>query len=260
MNGLTVKGAITFDGEGELDQLIAVEGACPGLLIEGASLTGFKRAAVQMRGCSGEADRPITLKDLRFNRRGAEGAITLAPGKTAEPTQHIRVEGCRFEGPFTIAAIQIDGPLRACAFHQDRFYQASAAFRVAGAAPLQLTLTNDTFVEMETLFQFHELPAAGDGDSASAITLSAVLLARTPALLRGGPKFLEEKLKPFFMRCKGNVRDRESAKGAPAYLGFKEMVFELSTAAAEEQFLRYLPSSDLATAGPNGTPVGMPPR
>ena len=51
----------------------------------------------------------------------------------------------------------------------------------------------------------------------------------------------------------------ETAKDAVTFPGLKEMPFELKTGAADDQFLRYPPSSNLSTAGPNGGPVGVPP-
>jgi hypothetical protein len=63
-----------------------------------------------------------------------------------------------------------------------------------------------------------------------------------------------------FTGSESNVRDKESAKDAAALPWLKEMVFDLSTGPSDDQFLRYAPSSELSTAGPNRGPVGVPPR
>jgi serine/threonine protein kinase len=252
VDGLTVKGTVVFNGEGEVDHLIKVSGRCPGLRFEGVQLTNFKQSAVQLQDCTGEAKAPITLTGLRISRRDAAGALLVAPGTGAS---HVRVSNCRLEGPFT-AAVQIDGPLLSAQFQHNRFYQVGAAFRI-GATPLQLDLSRNTICEATALFQLTGFPPL-EGTTASRITLSGNLIAHTPALLQSEAKLSPEKVKSLFV-SDSNVRDKETAKDAVTFPGLKEMPFELKTGAADDQFLRYPPSSNLSTAGPNGGPVGVPP-
>src|SRR5262249_15641916 len=77
VQGLRIRGLV-FDGEGRIDRLITLRGRCPGLTLENLRLQGFKRAAIGLVGCGGDADRPVVLQQLRTRAgNGAESALCL---------------------------------------------------------------------------------------------------------------------------------------------------------------------------------------
>jgi serine/threonine protein kinase len=63
--GFQLKGeGITLDGQDRVRDLISINLQCPGALIEGLTLKGFKRSAIAIVNGAGEANRPIRLHQL----------------------------------------------------------------------------------------------------------------------------------------------------------------------------------------------------
>ncbi len=257
--GVTFKN-IEFDGEGQVDNLVTINGRCPGLTLEDVQLRGFRRAAVVLTNGSGTGQEPIGLRRLRTTTtKAADAALAFAAPRG--DNQDILVSDCRFEGPYK-SAVRIDGTLLGAEFRRNRFFRCGTAFDYQGtnAQRLQLTVVSNTFFDVQRLIHLERLPSLGADNRDSRLTLRANLLARTATLLQLGKGLTAERVKPLFSNCEYNVVDKESDQNKTDFLPTRLESFELSTdTASDGHFLRYPPNSPLAEAGPDGTAVGVPP-
>ena len=141
----------TLDGQDRAQELVALAGPCPGLVLEDVGFVGFRRAAVRLADCSGEPGRPVTLQRVRAaSARGAASALAFE-GRPGGGNRSVRVLDGRLEGPYQ-AAVTISGPAADLEFVRDRVYNAAdgVVYRKASPpAPLGLTLASNTFCEIE---------------------------------------------------------------------------------------------------------------
>jgi hypothetical protein len=262
--GLRFRG-IAFDAQLQSDHLISVTGRCPGLQLENLSLRGFRRAALLLTGCAGDRDAPVTFQRLRTTaaiRQDADAALWFAgpTAPTAPPiSQYLRVTDCRLEGPLK-TAVRLDASAVSVDFSRNRFFRCTEGFRIGSAATpirLQLTLTANTFCDVQTALDLAGLGTSPD----SRLVARNNLFARTPTLVHAGKAFATAQLQSLFTDCASNVSDQESGRAEAGLVQVKRLTFDLPTdREADRRFLRYPRTSELATAGANGEPVGVPPE
>jgi serine/threonine protein kinase len=182
VGGLRFKG-LTFDGQDHVKDLIALSGSCPGLVLEDTTFKGFTRSAVCLHGCTGSADQPVTLERLRAKPTRSAASAFLFEGRADEGNRHVRVLDCRLEGPYQ-AAVLFAGPAGEIEFRHNRVYNAvdGLLYRKATPAhPLSLTLTANTFCEIEKVGLHFETTPPLDG---GRVALTSNLFARTGTLAR----------------------------------------------------------------------------
>jgi eukaryotic-like serine/threonine-protein kinase len=180
--GLQLKGFV-FDGQDRIKDLLTFSGPCPGLTLEDVHLKGFQRSAVWLRGCSGNADRPVTLRHVRATpNRSAPSALLFEP-PAGEAVRQVRVVECRLEGPYQAAAI-VAGPATEIEFKNNRIFNAQDGLlyrKATPAHPLALTLSGNTFCDVEKCALHFETVPPLDG---SRVTLTSNLFARVGVLAR----------------------------------------------------------------------------
>ncbi len=181
--GLHLSG-FTFDGQERLKDLVSLSGPCPSLTLEDVTLRGFEQSAVTLHRCRGEEGRPVLLRRVRATPGRRATAALLLEGRADEPTQHVRVSGCRLEGPYQ-AAVLLSGPAADLDFHGNRLFNATDGLLVrkgVTAHAVALTLAGNTFCDVEKVgVHFEETPADG-----SRVALTNNLFARTGTLARVG--------------------------------------------------------------------------
>jgi hypothetical protein len=117
LKGFTLRGFI-FDGEGRVQDLIALSGTCPGLTLEGLTLKGFDRSAISITNCQGSGDHPVRIMGLQIEAQPAkpvESAFSFAISKDIPSiplNQHIHISDIRLDQGtnFTKGLVQPSGP------------------------------------------------------------------------------------------------------------------------------------------------------
>ncbi len=170
---------IDFDGEGRLEQLIALEGDCSGVTLDHLQLRGFQRAGVVLRDCTARVD-PVTLRHLQIIADKAAAALSFE-SRLGEGNRHILVRDCRLEGPCE-AAILLDGPSSDLTFMQNRIYNVTDGIlyrKAMPAPPLGLTFCSNTLCQLSRAgLHLESLPPVGR----SQVQLKDNLFAHTRAL------------------------------------------------------------------------------
>jgi serine/threonine protein kinase len=94
---------LILDGGDRLQNLVLLQGRCAGTSLENVELRGFKRCAVLVMNCEGEAERPVLLSRLHtVTAQEAEAGLLFDanPKLLIKLNQFLRVQDCRFEGPY----------------------------------------------------------------------------------------------------------------------------------------------------------------
>lgn len=161
--GLRIVG-ITFDGLDQIDDLLRVRGANPGLMLEGLQFRGASKAGVRFVGASGGPGSPARLVKSRFNASRADVAAGVAfeRGAGGAGCKYLQINNCRFEGPF-VAAVGVGGPVSDVDVVGNRFHRVTAALRYPRAEPaptLQLTFAANTVADARAGLHFETMPPA----------------------------------------------------------------------------------------------------
>lgn len=281
---------MTFDGQRSLQNLIELDGPCPGFRLDHAHLTDFRGSAVVLNGAGGSEARPISIDHCRFttardytaavnftDQYVCDAAIALRVGRDGSDCRHVRIAENRFEGMYRGAitvACGTDADVRLNRFYTLKDEERPPANRdcwavrlSAGAeTPVQLNLASNTVARYPALLRLESLPA----QLGSRVTLRSNLMVggtAWAALMNAGDA---AKVQPLFDGSAGNVcRPGTCGKGPQCiprtYIAFK--YFDVSLA-SDALFLRYrakieengqVRPHELLTAGANGEPAGVPP-
>jgi hypothetical protein len=262
VEGLHLKG-FTFDGLNRVKDLVKISGHCPGLVLEDVQLEGFTRLGVALWNCTGNANKEITIKDVRFITKVPvqAGLAFFAQASVIPPqNENIVVSDCRFEGPFA-SAVQFASAAVGVELHRNRFFGSADGLLYNKGSPrryrLHVKLDSNTFYAIQKSgLHLQGVPLAGDK---SLIELQNNLFGRTPALAQADELDEVEKAKQI-LSSRGNVRDPESKEGNLLLPAIIAKPFTLGTDPnADATFLRYPKTSELAQAGVEGQSVGVPP-
>ena len=182
LEGLRVKGFL-LDGEGKLADLVRLAGRGAGSAIEDCGVADATRAGVVLRGWSGESDRPATLKHVRFSAANeAEAGLLIEPepDRPAEGSRGVKVESCRFVGPFG-AGVLIAGPTSGLEVERCRFFRGTDGVRykrTGSRDPLGIRLAGNTFADLQRAFRLETTPPA----ASSEIAVTNNLFVGTPRI------------------------------------------------------------------------------
>jgi hypothetical protein len=182
VEGLKIKGFL-FDGKREVADLVRLSGRSAGTTFEDVQFRGATRAAVVVRGSSGESERPLAFHRNRFQTDDeSEAAILFEPDpdRPTEPARSIVVRACRFVGPYQ-AAITFAGAALDIDIHSCRFFRSTDGVRYKRTdlrAPLGVKLVNNTFVELSRGIHFETTPPS----STSSIVVTNNLFCQTQRL------------------------------------------------------------------------------
>jgi serine/threonine protein kinase len=268
-----------FNGQGRVNTLIRVDGACPGLAATDLKLSECQGVAFEFVHTPAELPAPARVERAHFvtvpgyDKAGRDRSRDLRPAAVSVSVESTGTGGrpsvvcreCRFEGLYR-SVIAIDGPLRG-QFERNRFYtlrydqrpanqSAADVFSLAGGAA-RLLVQSNTAVSFSTFFRLDELPAAGAG---ARFELKNNLMAGGQAWVLAPRDAGEAVAQSLFAGCEGNVCRPGSCRGGFAIVNGTHLDFKyLQPADDERQFLRYAKSDPLARAGAGGAPAGYPP-
>jgi serine/threonine protein kinase len=167
MEGFRLKG-FAFDGQGRIPDLVRLTGRAAGSTIEDVQVEGASRAGVVLRGWGGESSRPATIRGVRFSTdREVEAAILFESDgdHPSVASESIRVEDCRFVGPYQ-AALLVAGPVLGLEVQRCRIHRATDGLRYQkGPArdPFRARLANNVFADLQRGVHFETTPPAGSG-------------------------------------------------------------------------------------------------
>ncbi len=248
--GLTVRGFL-LDGRDRVDDLVVLNGYCPGVVLDDVHLRGFRRTGLVLRDCTGLQNRPVLLQRLRVTTAlGNEAALSLEaePGRV---NRSIRVHDCRFEGPFQ-AAVRLAAPVIELDLQRNRFHRAVDGVLYKSAGPrhaLQVTLLNNTFLDVNRIVHFETLPA---GEPTNQIVMRDNLFGRPNRLVEAEGFDFEPKT------CTANwIWSPEAGdllKGAPVGTGYFRKSFNLPKSKVTAAVLNII-CDDSHTVWLNGTEV-----
>jgi hypothetical protein len=279
--GLRING-FTIDGENRVDHLIKIQGQCPNLRLSRLQLRGFNDCAVRFQNALGTEAAPVIVNRVRTTtgeQRGARAALIFTGDGHADRlkvNEHILVADSRFEGPYEAGAVA-DSSLVKVEFQRNRFYQMKNSVSYLAAEPpysLQLTLVSNTFAEVrDAALHFEALPKVSASDHVDW-RLNLLYHVRAPALvgryvsgkLVNDAIIDELRVKQLFgfpqVQLEGNFRDYFSNENEGyTWLAGARDIDPLSYNKEEDkQFLHYTKTAPLASGGPHGEPVGVPPE
>jgi serine/threonine protein kinase len=271
-DGLTIKG-FTFQGVNsshQIQDLIIVFGKCPGLRLEDLQLQQFRRSAVKLMNCSGEASRPIVLKRLYAVQSLVPAEATalvceVRSNSTLTMMHYVNVEDCLFEGPYragVLVALDAGCQLGNVDFLRNRFFRCTDGMwyrRPTGRPlpPIGLNFDSNTWFGMDRAFHFETMPL---DVSASKVTFKNNLFVQVKNIAQVG----DFKAGPVFNIEAGNFRDASTTE---ANLALKAAAGDCASLVIDPNasgpdhvnLLRYPRTSPLNAAGINGGPVGAPP-
>ncbi len=147
--GLTVS-HIAFLGE--TGTAVELKGQVAGFRFANSSIEGF-RTALRLNDCVANVASPLVLNKLRFlTAKEAQGILLLGTAK------HVRVEECRWEGPFA-PAVELGGELNDVAITSNRFSGSSQAIVYTNfAAKSPVRIRNNAFATCQVGVMFQALP------------------------------------------------------------------------------------------------------
>jgi serine/threonine protein kinase len=179
---LKLKGFL-IDGRSRIDDLMSIAGRSKGLSLENVHLRGALRAGIVLKGCTGEKDRPVTLKEVRFTtEQEVEAAVLFgpAPAGVNPACENILVDTCRFEGPFQ-AALTLACPTSNVEVRHSRFFLVTDGLRYKRAEPanaIGVRLVGNTMYGVHRGLHFETTPRSGQ----AKIEAKNNIFAKTPRI------------------------------------------------------------------------------
>jgi hypothetical protein len=263
LQGFRLKGFV-LDGKDQVQDLVVLSGPCAGLVLEDLCLQGFKRCGIAARNCCGRGEtEPVTLRAVRTvsRRPEAEAGLSFQGDDKSGPAanQHWRVTDCRFEGPYSKAAVELASPLVGAEFRLNRFFNTESGLLYVKGTPryrLQLILDSNTFSNLSKFaLNFEGIPVT-PGDS--RVLVRNNLFAQTGGLAQVGEL---DRLADAgrVLISSGNYRDPGSKEGNFPLKAVETSVSLSTDAADDNTFLRYPRANPLSSAGEANQPVGVPP-
>lgn len=262
-------------GGSSCDDLIRVTGACPGSRFEQLRLTGHRRSAVRLDGCEAVRGREVRFVEcqVQVSDPPAESAVSFGPAAPSPdapvmPNRYVQFIGCRFQGPFAVAVVQLGSPNVGILFERNIFAGNKApAFLLPASAPntpaIRTVLLGNTFWDCAAALKLQQRMRLD-----SEFRLMNNLFYRLGTADGGGVGVIENEPDPDglsgYIVGEGNVYDSRTPTGnlaAVATVKLSRLSFDLPISdPTAENFLRYPADSPLNSAGSNGQPVGaLPP-
>jgi serine/threonine protein kinase len=179
---LKLKGFL-IDGRSRIDDLVSIAGRSKGLSLENVHLRGALRAGIVLKGCTGEKDRPVTFKEVRFTtEQEVEAAVLFgpAPAGVNPACENILLDSCRFEGPYQ-AALTLACPTSNVEIRHSRFFLVTDGLRYKRAEPanaIGVRLVGNTMYGVHRGLHFETTPRSGQ----AKIEAKNNIFAKTPRI------------------------------------------------------------------------------
>jgi serine/threonine protein kinase len=214
IENLRLKG-FTFDGGNRVRDLIQLIGNCPGVVLEDLHLRNFTRHGINIANCEGQANSKVTLSRIRFQGgKDAESGLNLYanPRITPAVNRFIEISECRFEGPFKVGAMQIEGASLDLDLRRNRFWKANEGVHVKGVTSLAMTVASNTIYDTITGLHMEALPPNNPDHKIDL--RDNLFIGATKGIVTIDGKVTPQQLQPLFTPTPhGNARDATSLEG-----------------------------------------------
>lgn len=243
---------------GTLPVGISVVGSCPGLDLDHLSVTHAAKTGIRFVNAAGDPAAPIRLAHFRVvSPTPSESGITF---RAVHPlsNKNLRLSWGRLEGPGK-QAVLVDGPVDDVELATTRISNWDSGVTMGPGlvsdSTFRLALTSNTFYGLKS----SGLRVDGDIplDVRADVAFKRNFFAKMPEVIR----FNNSKSYNIpGLTQEDNARDKTTRAGRITFTTFEVSDTDLkNTDPQSDRFLRYSRESQLATAGANGTPVGVPP-
>jgi hypothetical protein len=260
---------LTFNGLGRFDTPVVWHEPGPGCQFHDIRVTRFAKSGVSLHNPAGEAHDPVQLSHIRIYPDSTSPvetcvAVTAPAGKSA---RHLRLTECRLEGPAAQGLVSADG-IESFEMSRCRLFSLGSGVRFDGPGALRATLKSNTFAKVPNPVWIGTLPPSPEKDD--ELVLASNLFFEATSAVRYTNATPVAKL---FRGSDANWSWNSVGGGLPSTPGVPiqtaaDLIIRLEPTKTEkdgavkedEDFLRYSDKSPLATAGPGGQPIGVPPR
>ncbi len=179
---------VEFDGKGQADLGIQVNGNSAGVTLEGVTVRNVLKTGVHLWNLAGAEGRPVTLDRVRVVLTPSSEAGVLLYATGPLDNRFVAIKNSRFEGPGR-AGVRVDGPALDFEVSNNRFYNLSAGAGIVfvrpGGRPTKGVIANNTFYQMPIGLHF-DCPPQEAG--AYNVKVSLNYFAKTNELLKAqGP-------------------------------------------------------------------------
>jgi hypothetical protein len=248
---------LTFNGHGKFETPVAWHEPGPGCQLHAVRVTGFTGSGVALRSPAGRADEPVQLSRVRIDPGSSTPVAACvagaAPGGTA--VRNLRLTDCRLEGPAS-QGVLLAGRVEAFEMARCRLFKLQNGVRFAGPGKFDGVLADNTTARV-TVPVWLDLPPPIDPDDRLRLRGNLFFEATTAV------RFANTIPAPakLFDGSEGNWCNEGGCltptPGLPvAAVTNPSLGLEPDN---DAEFLRYPAAHRLATAGPGGRPVGVPP-
>jgi serine/threonine-protein kinase len=246
---------LTFNGLGRFDTLVSWHQPGPGCQLHDVRLTKFIRIGVTLRNPAGEAKDPVQLSRVRVHPDSAPVETCVGVSATGDkPARHLRLTDCRLEGPAAQGVLSTGG-IESFEMFRCRLFVLQTGVRFTGPGALQAALRSNTTARVPAPVWI-DAPPNKDGH---LLLRSNLFFEATSAARFANPPPGAAEL---FRGSEGNWCNAGGCPtptpGVPVSPA-TDLIIGLDPT-RDSEFLRYPASSRLTTAGPDGQPVGVPPR
>jgi serine/threonine protein kinase len=249
---------LTFNGMGRLENPVAWRRPGPGCQLHDVRVTKFTRLGVSLAARSVEAADPVQLSRVRISpESGAPvDACVAVSAPAGEPTRNLRLTECRLEGP-AADGVLLTGGVEGLEVVRCRLFSLQTGVRFAGPGRLQAVLQSNTTARVTVPVRIDAPPPAGD-KGARLLLRSNLFYGASGVVRFAEPGTARAEL------FSGSEANWCEVGGCPAptpgvpVSHAPDLLLGLDPE-KDRSFLRYAPQSPLATAGPGGQPVGVPP-
>jgi hypothetical protein len=139
-----------LDGRDSTQHLITLAGPCPGAILDGLHMRGFRTSAVRITSAGGEQSSPLLLENLTIVPAHDAQTAVLLDSLPDQPSRFVRLRKCKLEGQCR-AGVVIHGPTVDVEVIQCQFNSLmdGVLVRKGGVpAPVQLSLVGNQFREV----------------------------------------------------------------------------------------------------------------
>jgi|GEM_PF-3311467 len=249
---------LTFNGFGRIETAVSWTRPGPGCQLHNIRVTRFTRIGIDLRDPVGELADPVQLSRVRIHPESAAPVDTCITVRatTDNPARALRLTECRLEGPAADGLLSIGG-IKALEVSRCRLFGLQNGLRLAGPGKLQATFTENTTARVLAPVRVDAIPLFSGEDAhllmRQNLFFEAASAVRFPdpatgaaELLRGGEGNWCE-----VGGCPTPTPGLSISRTPGLLIGLDP--------GRDAEFLKYPATNPLATAGPNGQPVGVPP-
>ncbi|MDB5308242.1 MAG: serine/threonine protein kinase [Gemmataceae bacterium] len=247
---------LTFNGMGRVDAPLAWIRPGPGCQLHDLRVTKFTGAGVILDSPAGDPDDPVQVSRVRVHPDA--GAPVDSCVAVRGPARHLRLTDCRFEGSAAVG-LMCDCGMEYLEVTGCRLFGLQNGLRFAGPGKLRATVVGNTTARVPSVVRIDVLAPVLDKDDRLLLRNNLFFEATAAVRLWDGQSGQAGEL---FRGSSGNWCEAGGCPTPTPALPVSPshgLILGLDPT-RDAEFLRYPANSPMATGGPDGRPVGVPPQ